>query len=121
MNPEEITVSFSLGTFVAAAIGGLLPGLIWAWKITKDIQELLEMHRDPNQSAANKAQQELVRELHNVTSELHQNNLIVIQANTNAIREMTHYIKWMAQETTGKNPPPPLNPNFLGDVGIVKP
>lgn len=32
----------------------------------------------------------------------------IIEANTRAMHELTHYIKWLGKEQTGKEPPPPL-------------
>ena len=34
---------------------------------------------------------------------------IIIIDNTKAIKALTHYVKWMAQVQTGKEPPPPLD------------
>jgi len=31
-----------------------------------------------------------------------------IQDNTQAMKSLTHYIKWLSKEQTGKEPPPPI-------------
>lgn len=69
------------------------------------MKELLDMHRDPEQSQANQSMQELVSELHQTTAELHANNAHVISDNTRAINQLSYLVKWLAG-TQGQNIPP---------------
>jgi Tfp pilus assembly protein PilE len=108
VDPTNFPVTLSAGTIVTIVIAALVPAVLWAITIQRYIKELLQMHREPERSAATTAQHELVKELYESTAELHANNTKVIAQNTHAIHQLTHYIRWFSRNKHGHELPPEL-------------
>lgn len=111
---NSLAFSLTLGEVVAIIVGCAIPFVLWAINMRRMIRELLDMHRDPALSAATSAQHALVKELYESTAELHTNNTKIVEANTRAIQELAHFIRWFHEEAHGKKPPPPIS----SDSGI---
>lgn len=86
--------------WIAGAL--MIPGLAWATSVIwllRDIKmcsdKLMEMLERPERHGFG-------------TSEMSK----VVSDNTKAIRELSHYVKWSAEQTTGAKPPP-----YVGSVG----
>ncbi len=87
---------------LGASVAPLITWAVWhsyhAMTIRRNIDELLEMHRRPDD--------------YGFGTEQCQTNLISqktsIDDNTRALRELTHYMRWFAEHATQQTPPPPL-------------
>jgi hypothetical protein len=108
VSPDDLNVTLSAGWVAVFLMTAAVPGILWAISIQRHIRELLDMHRDPDRSAATAAQHKLVKELYESTAQLHANNTRVIRENTHAIHQLTHYIRWWTRDTTGRDLPPEL-------------
>lgn len=108
MSPDDLNITLSAGWIAVFFLTALIPAIIWALAITRTLKEILDMHRDPKQSAATAASQRLVKELYDSTAQLHANNTKVIQDNTLAIHQLSHYIRWFSRNVTGHELPPEI-------------
>ena len=73
----------------------------------RGVDELLKIHRDqPIESALN----DHARQIQDMYAE-HREALSLL---AEAINGLSHYIRWLAEQQTGKQPPPPIN----SDVAI---
>lgn len=87
-------------------IGALVPvALAWsAWvthtlkEITRTNEELVDMHKAPDQYGFGTGKTNVL------ISDFHTS----LVNNTRAIKGLTHYIRWLAEQQTGKKSPPPI-------------
>jgi hypothetical protein len=108
MNPNDLNITVSAGWIAVFILTACIPAILWAWTVQRALKEILHMHRDPAQSAATAASQRLVKELYDSTAQLHANNTKVIQDNTLAIHQLSHYIRWFSRNVTGQDLPPEI-------------
>jgi hypothetical protein len=102
---EEVTISVDL--LVGLLIGIGLPILLWGFRMFAMTKQMRDMHLEPDEHDFGTV----------ITNELLRKNLEVQAAhqreyiNSNkalryAFKELSHFMRWMVKENTGKEPPP---------------
>lgn len=66
-----------------------------------DLDELVKIHRA-------RPVDSVLDEHARLIGEMHQEHTRVLSNLAGAINELSHYIRWLGQEQTGKQPPPPV-------------
>ena len=102
---SEITISMDL--LLGILLGILLPTLAWGIKMLSLSLQLRNMHLEPDEHGFGSSNLEtaLTEHLRNDVS-FHQDYINSNKALRYAINEMAHFMRWMAKERTGKEPPP---------------
>ena len=89
----EIEVIKWLGGVILVPLLAFCISVIWLLRdIKKASDQLLIMHQKPDDFGIG-------------TAGLH----ACMDGMKNAVQDQTHYMKWMAQQMTGKKPPPPVS------------
>ncbi len=112
----EMTADIALWVFGVAVV----PILAWAAYVTTQLSKLnknltdqsakvnllVEMHNHPDQyNFGSQSTNQLLRDNTSMIKTL-------VKDNTAAMRALTHYIRWLGKEQTGKTPPPPTIPTL---------
>lgn len=109
----EVTVSVDL--IIGLALGVFVPLFLWASKMYYMTKQLRDMHLDPDQhDFGSLTTHEMLVEHFKTEMEYHQ---AYVESNTRlryVVRELSHFMKWMVKENTGKEPPPYVRNN--GDL-----
>ena len=83
---------------VLLAMGGAQTRIyLWLRDVVKSHQEIREQQ---------KHQDDLILENREMVREVVENG----KDQTRAVKDMVHYMKWLAEQQTGKTPPPPSDP-----------
>ena len=106
-------VDISLEGIVGLILGILIPALFWAWRMMAAqkkthscIEDLIEMHLDPESVFATKKTNELLEEYMRQGEGMHRDTVDVLKALNRTIGELTHYIRWLTSQQLGKDAPP---------------
>ncbi len=93
--------------WLTAVTIGLVPTLIWAWRVHATVKDTHKMHLNPDKYGFGTAKTNAMLAQH-MTDELDMLNesLIVTRDVKHAIKELSHYARWAAKQQTGKEPPP---------------
>jgi len=106
MTPDDLTFTISVPMIAGSIVAAVIPVVLWCISIQRMVKELLAMHKHPEESAATQASHKLVQELHTANAQLHVQASSVVEANTRAISQLSHFIQWFAKESTGRDAPP---------------
>lgn len=96
MTDEIVRWIIGVSVVPAVAFGVYLVRVSEAMK--KDVTKLLDMHEHPENTGFGTVG------LNGVMVDMKE----VVEDNTRAIRALTHYVRWLAEKTDGKPPPPPI-------------
>ena len=102
---EDITVSTDL--LLGLMLGGLIPSLLWAWKMFAMTKQLRDMHLE--QAEHGFGSDELKDLLTENLVDRAEKEREFINSNKSlryAIKELTHFMQWMVKESAGKAAPP---------------
>jgi len=85
----------------------VIPVLLWAWSLHRITKELHSMHLDPDTFGFGTGQTNKLLEAH-IADEMdaHRAAIEATRDVKHAIRELTHYSRWAAEQRIGKKPPP---------------
>ncbi len=104
-----ISLELMFGTF----LGIVVPGLFWAWRVSASqrshgerLKELTLMHLDEDSVFSTKRTNELLEKHMRQEENIHRSNTEALNALNRTIAELTHYIRWLTSEQTGKKAPP---------------
>lgn len=102
---EEITVSADM--LIGLLIGIFVPTFIWALKMFSMTKQLRDMHLDPDTHGfgSGEIKDLLIENLEaqgHTDRECSESN----KALRYAIKELTHFMKWAVEESSGRKPPP---------------
>ncbi len=89
--------------------GALLPLLGWGIHITWTVQQIRQetkllvlMHREPDRFGFGTG------DTNKSLADSHTEMLQCINSNTQAIKTLVHFIKWLGEQQTGEKPPPEM-------------
>lgn len=106
----EVTVSIDL--VIGIVIGVLVPTFLWATKLYYMTKQLRDMHLDPDDhNFGSLTTHEMLEQHFETEMEYHR---AYIESNTrlrHVVRELSHFMRWMVKESTGKEPPPYVRKN----------
>ena len=102
---EEMTVSTDL--LLGLLLGVLLPAFVWGVRMFYMTKQLRNMHLDPDKHGfGTNGLYEALEEHFKVEDEFHREYIGSTNALRYAIKELSHFMRWMVKENTGKTPPP---------------
>lgn len=102
---EEITISTDL--LLGLMLGGLVPSLLWAWKMFAMTKQTRDMVLEPDEHGFGSAECKTLLEQSLDAHEARDREYISSnKALRYAIKELTHFMQWMVKESTGKDAPP---------------
>ena len=102
---EQVTLSLDM--LVGLVIGVFVPALFWAWRMFAMTKQLHKMHMEPDDHGFGSDKIQKTLEDHLVEeNEFHREIVDSNQALRYALKELSHFMRWMVKERTGKEPPP---------------
>ncbi len=106
----DITVSIDL--VVGIGLGILVPIIIWASRLFYMTKHLRDMHLDPDKyDFGSVTTHALLAEHFEAESDYHRAYIESNKALRHVVRELSHFMRWMVKESTGKEPPPYVRRN----------
>lgn len=102
---EQITISVEL--LLGLLIGAALPTLFWAWRMFSMTRQTRDMHLEPDEYGFGSGKIEALL-TQNLETQA-ENQREYVKSNTAlryAFKELSHFMRWMVKENTGKEPPP---------------
>ncbi len=106
----EVTVSIDL--VIGVLLGVLVPSFIWAMRMFYMTKQLRDMHLDPEQYGFGSVEtHEMLANHFKTEDEYHREYMDSNKILRNVIRELSHFMRWMVKESTGKEPPPYVRKN----------
>lgn len=105
MLPEYIQISF--GALVGLVLGVIIPTLLYWWRLHYLTTQLHDMHKSPDEHGFGTASTNKMLEEHmDHEEEMQRKTLDALKYLTHTIRELSHYVRWLAEQQVGKKPPP---------------
>jgi uncharacterized protein (UPF0548 family) len=98
MSYEEIGFLLSV---TIPAVGWAITIHLVLIAVRRQVDRLVAMHEDPDRYGFGTSR---TNEL--ITNEVEDHHQL-IRENTQAVKALTHYVRWLATHQTGKEPPPP--------------
>jgi len=107
-----MTVEVEPGYIIALIIGVVIPTLLFWWRLHGMTKHTRDMHLDPDEHGfgTNQTNQLLSQHMDD-EMEMHREEMSAVKSLNYTIRELSHYIQWMAKQQTGKTPPPYVRGN----------
>ena len=100
-------IDVSTEMLMGVALGIVIPLLIWGLRMYYMVRTTLEMHRKPDTHGfGNGNTNRLLAKMMAEQEAIHKENMSSAKTTRYTIRELSHYVRWDAQNRTGKKPPP---------------
>jgi hypothetical protein len=107
---DQIIISgqFAIGLLLGVAI----PALLWAMRLFYLVKQTRDMHLEPDKYGFGSAGLSLqVATAMATQKEQHREYIDGMKALRYAFKELSHFMRWMVQQQTGKEPPPYIRKN----------
>jgi MFS superfamily sulfate permease-like transporter len=106
----NITVSMDL--VVGILLGIVVPTFLWALKMFSMVKQTRDMHLEPDEYGfGNDTTNKLLTEHFETEGQYHRQYIESNNALRHVVRELSHFMRWMVKESTGKEPPPYVRKN----------
>jgi hypothetical protein len=96
-------VTISIGLALTVMLGMVLPIVLYFWKVHNMVSD---NHKKLNEGLGHKATHTLLNKHMEEEENYHIENLQETKEIKHAIRELSHYSRWLAKHQSGETPPP---------------
>jgi hypothetical protein len=97
-------VEFNLFEVLAIISAIIIPLTLWGYKLQATLKRLVDLHEHGSVES-------ILDEHSQLLGEMHKEHTVVVANLGNCIAELSHYIKWLGSQQTGRQPPP-----FVRDI-----
>ncbi len=117
-NEGVIHLVVDLEILVGTVMAIIVPTLLFWWRLHGMAKRNLDMHLDPdNHGFGTTTTNGLLSQHMADEQDMHAESLAATKYLTHTIRELSHYVRWMAKEQMGKSPPPFVRNGNNGNHG----
>ncbi len=104
---EDGALHIEIGTLIGICFAFIIPTVLFWWRLHYVVRSTHEMHKEPDEHGfGSETTNTLLLQHMKEEAEQHRESIDATKRLTHTIRELSHYVRWMSQQQTGKAPPP---------------